>query len=92
MIGYKYRFFFLQQNNARVIADSILALHGEDLISNPTEDTHVTTELREQGASLSPGGGANEGAEPAANMIYNLSTLSIYIEVNIQKYIVSQKT
>ena len=51
----------MQQNNARVIADSILALHQGDLISNPLEDSHVTTELREQGALLSQEGGANEG-------------------------------
>ena len=51
----------MQQNNARVIADSILSLHKEDLISNPLDDVHVTTELREQGVSL---GGANEGVGP----------------------------
>ena len=51
----------MQQNNARVIADSILSLHKEDLFSNPLDDTHVTTELREQGVPL---GGANEGVWP----------------------------
>ena len=44
-----------------MIADSILALHREDLISNPQEDVHITTELQEQGASLSLGEGPNEG-------------------------------
>ena len=53
--------FSMQQNNARVIADSILALHREDLISNPLDDPHVTTELREQGASLLEGQRGNEG-------------------------------
>ena len=52
---------FVQQNNARVIADSILALHRGELISNPLDDPHVTSELREQGASLSQGGGADGG-------------------------------
>jgi histone deacetylase 11 len=44
-----------QRNNARVIADSILGLHREKLISNPLEDSHITSELREQGASLAQG-------------------------------------
>ena len=44
-----------------MIADSILGLHREGLISNPVDDPHVTTELREQGASLVQEGGANEG-------------------------------
>ena len=47
--------FSMQQNNARVIADSILGLHREDLISNPLDDPHVTTELQEEGASLLEG-------------------------------------
>ena len=56
----------MQQNNARVIADSILSLHKEDLISNPLDNVHVTTELREQGVSL---GGANEGVGPTTQDI-----------------------
>ena len=56
----------MQQNNARVIADSILGLHREDLISNPLDDPHVTTELREQGASLLEGQRGNEGGGVAA--------------------------
>ena len=51
----------MQQNNARVIADSILSLHKEDLISNQLDDVHITTELHEQGVLL---GGANEGVRP----------------------------
>ena len=54
-------YYFVQRNNARVIADSILALHRGNLISNPLDDPHVTSELQEQGASLSQGGGASEG-------------------------------
>ncbi len=44
--------FFAQRNNARVIADSILNLNKEKLISNPSDDPHVTSELRTQGAAL----------------------------------------
>ena len=53
--------------NARVIADSIMSLHKEDLISNPLDDVHVTTELCEQGVSL---GGANEGVGPTTQDMY----------------------
>ena len=53
-----------QQNNARVIADSILTLQRENLISSPQEDPHVSAELSEQGAPLPPAQ-QDSGATPA---------------------------
>lgn len=59
---------FPQQNNARVIADSILALREERLISDPSDDPHITSELRKQGAALTGGEGSEEdGATPQSS-------------------------
>ena len=43
-----------------MIADSILNLRANGLITSPQEDAHVSSELRSQGASL--GGGAGVAA------------------------------
>lgn len=59
---------FPQQNNARVIADSILALREERLISDPSDDPHITSELRKQGTALTGGEGSEEdGATPQSS-------------------------
>ena len=77
----------MQQNNARVIADCIVSLHKEDLISNPLDDVHVTTELREQDVSL---GGANKGVGPTTQDINSNATmikfLITFIYITIHKY------
>ncbi len=40
---------FLQRNNARVIADSILNLRRKKLISSPTEDPSIAEQLGAEG-------------------------------------------
>ena len=47
-----YPFLPPQRNNAQVIADSILTLQKNRLISSPEDDPHVSSELKAQGATL----------------------------------------
>lgn len=43
-----------QRNNSRVIADSILNLHKEGLITAPSEDPHIGEQLGDEAARLRP--------------------------------------